>query len=204
MGSASQHFRPGPLSTQLALQTDLPADGEKHIAAPGWAGLVSKLWSSVLPQLLPGNRSALVSLTWITPHSVWGSCKTPHWVFHLAPHSGDPLTPMCCQSSPRKSCGMCPACHPTKLQPAPGIFCSLCLLYLPWESLHSPKREISKGTKDNRYEKLQVLLCREMIYWCWELQTLSEEKKNPEHSAMKQLDEEAIPAFDVVLSQIQS
>lgn len=134
--------------------------------------------------------------------------QNPSLGFSLGSSFWRPPNPNC-QSSPRKCSGMCPAHHPTKLQPAPGTLCALCLLYLPWESLHSPKREISKGTKDNRYEKLQVLLCREMIYWCWELQTLSEKKKTKNqktttHSAMKQLDEEAIPAFDVVLSQIQS
>lgn len=136
----------------------------------GWFGFQAVLlqdqeWSSVLPQLFPGNGSALLSLTWIN-HTVWGSSNTPRVVFLLGsslckaqgaprvhPTPANPLE--CVQLDP-----------PPKLHCAPGFLCAVCSVY---PGLHSPQRDTSKGTKDIRYEKLQVWLCRKMIYWCWEL-----------------------------------
>lgn len=86
------HFKPGHLFHRVG--SALPPNGEKHIPAPGWPGLVSNLcscrirndplqdrgWCSVIPHQeyskIPGNRSALVSLTWIT-HTVCGAPEKP-------------------------------------------------------------------------------------------------------------------------------
>lgn len=149
--------------------------------APAGSGMI--LCAS--PPLSPGNRSALVSLTGISAHGVRGSWQTPRLVFRLAPRSVNPTVLPGAHTAPANPLECVQLVTPpnsnTHLDP---FVRSLSLLHLPRESLHSPTSHISKATKDNRYEKLQVWLCREMIYWCWELNLvirhyLKRKKKKP-------------------------
>lgn len=153
-----------------------------------WIGLFFKQcscsseWSfSMLPHLLTftvsiNTHTELVCLKCMTPHSVldfwknpviWAGCDRNHTCLFTHKKTTNPNSILLTGVNTSLSNTLAYVKHVTWRNYTICtwiLFYSLSLLSLPRDSLHSCKSYTSKGTKDNIYEKLQVLFCRGLIY----------------------------------------